>query len=337
MKINIWQRLVKHLCVLLLLVATVGNCATTSENPKLSNSQVSTIPSLGTEGPAFQGLQKNLISKRPQIANANATATWYKNLMVDDVPYDLYIPANHGKAPLLPCILVLPGWNFPRTSWVENTSLVTYAKQYGYALILPEMGKTLYESSYYPQTRMKWNSVPGGKFIKDRFIPTIQQRHNLLQPGQYNTLLGLSTGGRGVVLIALENPGLFVAGASLSGDFSQEHMPQDKLMMAVYGAFARFPQRWTGSDNPQARVRNWQMPLYLAHGTADDIVPESQSRLFYEALKKAHDNIIPIKYHAVKGAGHNYQFWGGQLEDVFRFFQELRSRHAQLVEKESYN
>jgi len=304
----------------------LGGYSRAIKTPKQPNSKVSTISSLSqAKSPAFQKQQKDLTFPRPQIAIPNAIPGWNKNLMVDNVPYELYIPPHYSNAPLLPCILVLPGWNFPRTSWVENTSLVEYAEQYGYALILPEMGKTLYESSYYPQTRMKWNQVPGGQFIKDRFIPTIQRRHNLLQPGQYNTILGLSTGGRGVALIALQNPGLFVAGASLSGDFSQEHMPEDRLMTAVYGAFANFPKRWTGtrSDNPQAQVRNWQMPLYLAHGTADNIVPESQSRLFYEALKKAHGNMIPIEYHAVTGAGHNYQFWGGQLKDVFRFFNEI--------------
>jgi len=305
MKINVSQRLVKYSLISLLLAATVGICSraikkpqppnskiptisslSKAENPQQPNSKVSTISSLSkaenlqqpnfkvstisslskAESPTFQKQQKNLTLSKPQIAITNAIPGWNKNLMVDNVPYDLYIPHYYSNSPLLPCILVLPGWNFPRTSRVENTSLVKYAEQYGYALILPEMGKTLYESSYYPQTRMKWNRVAGGQFIKDRFIPTIQQRHNLLRPGQYNTILGLSTGGRGVALIALQNPGLFVAGASLSGDFSQEHMPEDRLMTAVYGAFAKFPKRWIGteSDNPQAQVRDWQMPLYLA-------------------------------------------------------------------------
>jgi len=252
-----------------------------------------------------------------------ATPGWNRNLTVDDVPYDLYIPPHYGtrdRTRHLPCLLVLPGWNFPRTSWVENTNLVDYADRYGYALLLPEMGKTLYESQYYPETQLKWNPVPGGKFIKTRFIPKIQQRHNLLHPSQYNIMLGLSTGGRGVVLIALENPGLFVAGASLSGDFSQENTPTDRLMTAVYGSFSTFRDRWQSQDNPQARATEWQMPLYLAHGTADTIVPEEQSRLFYDALIKQHQQ--NIEYNSVKGAGHDYTFWGGQLEHVFKFLDK---------------
>ncbi len=267
----------------------------------------------------------------------NAQMGWNRGLTFKNVAYDLYIPRSisltkpNGKdSSSLPgaiaqvpvssikTLLVLPGWNFPRTSWVENTKLVDYAEQYGYILILPEMGKTLYESQYYPETTMKWNPIPGGQFIKF-FIEQVQQRHNLLQAGQYNTLLGLSTGGRGVALIALENPNLFVAGASLSGDFSQENTPSDRLMTAVYGAYKSFSHRWKGKDNPQARVAEWKMPLYLAHGTNDNIVPESQSSLFYKALKQYHQNNVVVEYNPVKGAGHDYNFWGGQLENVFKF------------------
>lgn len=242
---------------------------------------------------------------------------WHKNLQIDDVFYDLYVPVS----PPVGAILVLPGWNFPRTSWVENSDLVKYAQKYGYALILPEMGQTIYESSYYPETTMRWNNVPGGEFINHRFIPEIQTRHNLLQPGQNNTLLGLSTGGRGVALIALANPGLFVAGASLSGDFSQENMPTDNLMRAVYGEIDQFPQRWLGVDNPQARIAEWTMPLFLSHGTTDEVVPESQSRLFYIKYLQAHQGDTQvIEYHPVADAGHDYVFWNSQLEGIFKFF-----------------
>lgn len=271
-----------------------------------------------TENYPHTSAQTSFQSKQ-QLQVKDADTGWNKNLRVEDVPYDLYLPRNYRER----VIVVLPGWNFPRSSWVENSPLIEYAEKYGYALLLPEMLTTLYESAYYPETQMKWNRIPGGEFIKNHFIPEIQKRHNLLLPNQNNNLLGLSTGGRGVALIALENPGLFVAGASLSGDFSQENTPDDRLMTAVYGSFYQFPWRWKGRDNPMARVSEWKMPIYLAHGTADEIVPEEQSRLFYEALVRSLDNKIIIEYHAVVGAKHDYNFWGGQLPAVFEFFEKV--------------
>jgi S-formylglutathione hydrolase FrmB len=284
-------------------------------------SEITTEPTPDNTSPTTP--ENTTVSSMTQLTGA--IAGWNKNLMVDDVPYDLYIPPNYNNRPdsnlALPCILVLPGWDTTRNISVEKTPLVEYANQYGYALILPEMLVTIYESRYYPETEMKWNQLPGGQFIKERFIPTIQQRHNLLKTGQHNTLLGFSTGGRGVALIALENPDLFVAGASLAGDFSQENMPNDNLMTSVYGPFDRFPERWTGRDNPQARVAEWKMPLYLAHGQADSVVPPAQSRLFYEALVNHHGTNIIVEYREIAGAGHGAKFISQELPNVFQFFQ----------------
>lgn len=321
-KYFIWSKL------LLIIILSVG-CT----KEKLSNSTPKELNTATTEPTKLESstsLHKQKIlshnsQTNSQISPATSTTTtlkygWNKDLKVDNVAYDLYIPVSYSQHQLTHSLLVLPGWNYPRTSWIENTNLVQYSDRYGYILILPEMGKTLYESTYYPETNMKWNALAGGAFIKEKFIPTIQQRHGILKSGQYNTLLGLSTGGRGVALIALENPGLFVAGASLSGDFSQENTPSDRLMTSVYGSFSQFKARWLGKDNPQRRVSEWKMPLYLAHGTADNIVPETQSRLFYTALINSQVDKILVQYNPVQNAGHNYQFWGGQLPYVFQFF-----------------
>ncbi|MBP0002062.1 MAG: prolyl oligopeptidase family serine peptidase [Cyanobacteria bacterium SID2] len=257
---------------------------------------------------------------QPKVAGANVG--WTRNLSIAGVAYDLYIPANYGND--LPCAVMLPGWDFDKQRWVNETNLQTLADTYGYILVLPQMGQTLYESAYYPETEMRWHpSLPGGEFIRNYFIPTMQQRHGLLISGQHNTLIGLSTGGRGVALIALENPGLFVAGASFSGDFSQDRTPDDRLMTAVYGAYDGYPERWTGRDNPQRRVSEWRMPLYLSHGTADDIVPESQSHGFYQALVNAGSG-HRVEYHSVAGAGHDFSFWGGELGSAFEFFERVR-------------
>jgi len=237
---------------------------------------------------------------------------------VAGVTYDLYIPANYAKRNLL----LLPGWKFPRTGWIENTSIRRYADAEGIALIMPEMDRTLYESSYYPETTLKWHpELPGGKFIHDLFLPAIRSRHHLLLDSQKNFLLGLSTGGRGVALIALENPDLFRAGAALSGDFAQEAMPRDRLMRAVYGPIQKFRERWTTRDNPMGRADEWKMALYLAHGTADRIVPPSQTKAFCNRLKGIPSLKGRIVCHMANGAGHDYRFWGGELDAVFRFFR----------------
>jgi len=251
------------------------------------------------------------------VRPSNLQSGWNRNLNIGGVPYDIYVPTNFRSRALL----LLPGWNFPKTGWIDNTRIVAFAEKFGYALAAPEMLRTVYESEYFPETTLKWNPVPGGRFIKEIFLPELRKRHGLFNAGQNNAILGLSTGGRGVALVSLENPGIFRAAAALSGDFSQENMPGDNLMRALYGPIPSFRARWTGRDNPMSRVAEWQIPLYLSHGRSDTVVPEAQSRLFYEALKKQGSS-LRVVYDAVENQGHDYRFWDGRLDAVFNFFEE---------------
>ncbi|MBL8020397.1 MAG: prolyl oligopeptidase family serine peptidase [Leptospirales bacterium] len=229
------------------------------------------------------------------------------------VPCDIVVPQNPRGT-----LLVLPGWNFPRESWRKNSRLEKLAAENGLILVLPEMLKTLYETSYYPETRMKWNPVPGGEFIKTKLIPELQTRYSLFKPGQFNFLLGLSTGGRGVAMLALENPGLFTAGAAFSGDFAQEKMSGEAITIAVYGTYAQFPDRWKGRDNPKARVAEWKMPLYLSHGLSDTVVPPDQTQSFGDALRDVAPGLVEM--HLKAGYGHDYKFWDAELTPAIAFF-----------------
>lgn len=252
----------------------------------------------------------------------NLKVGWNKNLEVEGVPFDVFRPTEKNERTLL----VLPGWNYSRERWIKESRLESFAKKLNYILILPEMGKSLYASKYYPQTSLKWHRIPGGVFIKNYFIPHLQKEFNLLQSEHRNYLLGLSTGARGVALISLENPFLFIAGASLSGDYDQMSLPEDKLMSALYGKIEYFPERWNGRDNPYYRAKEWKMPLYLAHGSKDPVIPEFQSSMFYDELRNKKKADVPIVYYAAKGYKHDFKFWDSQLGNIFRFFSKINQK-----------
>lgn len=248
---------------------------------------------------------------------------WFKDMNVGGVPYDLYIPSRYSGL----VVLVLPGWNYPKHQWPEkNPQMIELAELYGAALIFPEMLVSIYASEYYEQTTRRWHARhPGGEYIREFFIPMMQTRHGLLTESTFNALIGLSTGGRGVALIALENPDVFQAGSALSGDFDQSLKTTDRLMTAHYGSYEEYEDRWLGRDNPAMRVSEWSMPIYIAHGEQDRIVPESQSAHFYsELLKAAGGESANIIYNKVEDAGHDYDFWGAELVPSFKFFDRIR-------------
>ncbi|MDH4199767.1 MAG: prolyl oligopeptidase family serine peptidase, partial [Spirochaetia bacterium] len=169
----------------------------------------------------------------------------------------------------------------------------------------------------------KWSFLPGGQWIQKVFFPQMQKR-GIFGDKDRNLILGLSTGGRGVALLSLQNPGTFKAGASLSGDYDQIRMTHDNLMKALYGDYERFSRRWQSLDNPEteAQKNRWKMPIYIGHGKKDKVVPFEQSRLFYETLKQKNPGIQVI-FSQPENAGHDFPFWNSQLKGVFDFFERF--------------
>jgi putative tributyrin esterase len=222
-------------------------------------------------------------------------------------------------------ILVLPGWRHSRDRLLKETDLKTEAIRRGYVLILPEMGVTLYESEYYPETTLKWSNVPGRKWILENLLPVLNKK-SLFTDKTRNFILGYSTGGRGTALLCLDRPELILGAASISGDFNQASLPNDRLMTAVYGPYSRFKERWTGHDNASFRIKEWKTPLFLSHARDDRIVPFSQSEDFAALIRTHIKNEklkIPFIFNAVTGGSHDYSNVKTQIIPALNFFDSL--------------
>ncbi len=235
------------------------------------------------------------------------------------VPVDIFIPHNEK---IIGDILVLPGWSFARARWHRETSIVQHAEQFGFRLVFPEMGVTIYESEYFPESWRKWGPVPGGKWIAEIFIPLMQEQYGLFLKGNRNYVMGLSTGGRGAVLCCIQNPKLFTAAASLSGDFNQHAMPKDRLMAAIYGPCEKFSDRWREVDNPEtvAREKKWRTPLYIGHGKMDTVTPFNQSESFFRAVSESNPK-LKLVFNAPEEMGHDFTYWDAEVKPVLEFFR----------------
>jgi hypothetical protein len=237
------------------------------------------------------------------------------------IPVDIYIPSAKK---INGTILVLPGWNFSRERWHKETGLLKYADKMGFQAVFPEMGISCYESEYFPETTRKWSFLPGGKWIREILIPELRKKYGILKSGNKNFLLGLSTGGRGVLLVSLQNQGLFTAGGTLSGDTNQFLMPKDRLMAGQYGPYEKFKDRWLTVDNPEeaAKKGKWEMPLYIGHGKADKVTPFDQSKSLYNTLKKKYPD-LKITFNEPENEGHDFNYWGSEVKPVLEFFNSF--------------
>lgn len=224
--------------------------------------------------------------------------------------------------PVKGTILLLQGWNFPPTDWCQHSNICSLALEKGYNLVLPDMGKSIYHAQTFKETRVDWLKYPTRKWLVDSLIPKLQLSAGLFDKKAQNFVIGLSTGARGAVLVAMDCPLLFKGVAALSGDYNQVIMPNDNLCKGYYGVYSKFKDRWKTVDNPANRILDLKVPIYLGHGLKDKVVPSSQTILFYKELKKANPT-LKIKLSTPQKE-HNYDFWANEVDAIFLFLESAQ-------------
>ncbi len=236
-------------------------------------------------------------------------------VVISGIPVDIRMPRT-WKADML----VLPGWNYERTRWCNYSSLCHKAQEEGYRLILPEMGKSIYASSYFTETRKDWLKFPTLTWVCDTMIPFLQKNYGVLKKENRNYVVGLSTGARGVVLVSNRSQ-IFSGAGALSGDYDQTTMRTDNLCRGIYGEYDKFKERWEKIDNPTQQIPQMQTPIYLGHGRADKIVPFEQTQNFYNNIKKLRPDLKVI-FHPSDTCGHNFYYWNSEVDAMLNFFQQ---------------
>ena len=221
-----------------------------------------------------------------------------------------------SKVKRIGTILALPGWNYPYNHWCDSTNLCEMASAKGYDIVMPSMGKTIYSDSIYEQTRSDWKNEVTRDWINEFMIPTLQQQYNVLQLNEQNKIVGISTGGRGAVLLAMDNPDLFDAGAALSGDYEMTAFKSDNLYRGFFGAYDNYQDVWEGHENPISSITGLKVPFYIVHGADDQIVPSNHAEILFNYLDS---NVHQL--NIVKDQGHDYQFWSQEISNVLKHFE----------------
>jgi pimeloyl-ACP methyl ester carboxylesterase len=219
-------------------------------------------------------------------------------------------------------ILLLHGYNLPSMQWCEKTDFCRQALDSGYTLIIPNFGKTTYQYKFYKETIPKYRIYPTRFWMLDTLIPILQNNFQLLLPDTTSFVAGISTGGRGAVLLGADRPEIFRALASLSGDFDQTKMAGEPIYTGYYGNYSSFSARWKNEDNPMQMVKKWTVPCFLAHGEIDKVSPVEQTKMFSKALYSNKPNVIQEIFIPSKN-GHDYVFWSACTKPILQFFYRV--------------
>jgi pimeloyl-ACP methyl ester carboxylesterase len=235
--------------------------------------------------------------------------------------FDVEIKTPKGR--VNGAMLVLQGWDFPITDWCDSTSLCEEALNRGYILVFPEMGKSIYSENHYEETRLDCKQYPTRKWLRDSVIGELQSEYGLFKEKGNNYVLGLSTGGRGALLLALDLPAVFSGCASLSGDCDQFMFPNDNLYIGYFGVMKQFEKRWKGPENPKQLLlsMNLNVPLYIGHGMKDSVVPYKHFELIKEIIEFVQPE-VKVQFHTDSTAQHNFTFWNSEVTNILNFFEK---------------
>jgi putative tributyrin esterase len=244
---------------------------------------------------------------------------------------NIYFPKSYAPGSGVRTLVVLHGYRQQPGDWESGTPIAAYADRYNFVLVCPAMTTTLYESKYFPETENRWAPVPGGEYIAAILLPFVKKNYGLAADRSRTGIFGVSTGGRGAMLLAAQHANLFGAAAGLSGDYDSVTMKRDRILISVYGSYNLNPERWEAEVNILKLAGHLKKtPVFLGHGTNDPVVPSPQTRMLAERLKELQKEKggfeLVLDTEKSRGAGHDWRYWGSLVPDVLKFFDRTLAK-----------
>lgn len=223
-------------------------------------------------------------------------------------------------------VLLLHGWNLPPLGWCESTNLCDALCSAGYNIVIPDMGKSMYASQFFPETMAMMREYPQRTWLIDTVLPALADEYGIFTPETDNFIIGLSTGARGAFALGLNCSQRFDGIVMLSGDYDQSIMQDDNIMTYFYGDYESFPDRWEGTDNLFNQAEGSILPIYIGHGMDDQVVPVEQSQLLYKKLSE--HSASDVESNFPSGYGHNYEYWESETENIINWLNKLHHEIA---------
>lgn len=213
-----------------------------------------------------------------------------------------------------PVLYLLHGLSGNHTDWMRKSNIERYAAEYGLAVVMPNVNRSFYVDMKHGANYYTYITKEIPHFARTNF-PISEKREN-------NFIAGLSMGGYGAFMIALRNPGMFSAAASLSGALDMSpvfDMPDDEvgpMVRAIFGS----KEEYINTDYNLIRLlkelqgKKDDLPrLFQCCGTEDYIYYMNQN--FKTAAEKYG---IGLTYEEGPGE-HEWGYWDTNIQRVLKW------------------
>jgi predicted peptidase len=138
-----------------------------------------------------------------------------------------------------------------------------------------------------------------GEKIVLELIEEIKNKFNIDEEKIF--ILGDSAGGRGASYIGFKNSSIFAG------------------IICIYGTI-------TGDDLIRLTRESKKIPVFVAHGSEDNIIPISESESLAERLDELS---FHYQFKVIEGLGHNLDVLDLSLPEIFSFFKKFYNQNTQ--------
>ena len=245
--------------------------------------------------------------------------------------YAVWLPDELDGRPL-PVLYLLHGTGGDQDDWLRYGDIARTMQRLvddgtvpPMLVVMPDGGDSWYVDAATPAgsddaaAGQRWASA----FI-DELVPEIDRRFATLQDRRDRAIAGLSMGGYGAVVLALQHPDLFGVAGSMSGAlYRPDETLGDADIAEFKGAFGEpFDPGRLAENSPfelLAALDPADAPaIYLSSGSSDQYGLEENTVLFYVEAKHAG---LPVELRVVHG-GHDWDYWRRDLPHLLEFFTE---------------
>ena len=247
------------------------------------------------------------------------------NIILPEVDY-VTKPADYYRArKKFKVLWLLHGTNGDYSDWVRKSNVELYATEKKIAVVMPSASNSNYAD---------WESFAMGyryyTYFTEELMPMIYSWFPISDKRKDNYIAGLSMGGKGTLLFALNHPELFNKAYSFSSAPRPLGKPDPKLFSAKreenliknFGSLKAYKESplnlWDLSR--KAVEDGIDLPdLYFACGDKDWIAYEP----FVKFREYAKQIGLKAEFFEIPGYDHEWRFWDLCLQDALeRFFPE---------------
>ena len=198
--------------------------------------------------------------------------------------------------------------------------LAQFIASRGYGVLQPNFrGSTGYGEAFRQAGEREW----GGAILDDVEDGTRWLLSEGLADPTRMCVVGWSFGGYLAMMSAVEHGDLFQCASAVAPvtdlpdliDHQEQFYGGDQVMRRMIGGAWRDRSRLV-NESPARRADGIAMPLLIAHGTIDDVVPISQSEKMVKAVQRAGK---PVEFLSIDWADHSLSREGDRL----RYLQRL--------------